>query len=327
MSTADELQAAPAVLLKVMQGDAALCLAQAAAWLDPVRFVDPGQGEDAFYTGVHEEDPTSLALYAMSIARRCFPPTYCELAEGLRRGWDFLQAGEAFSAGLRRAYPYLHLDSLYDLVYGIPLPFVGLEVTSEEFPEADEEYAALLADLFDLHPTTVPAAGWRAAYTAIDEGDFHALHPIVKRLVTSLIAEDRQPWADLAFLLMYLFSCTGNSLLDYSPNDYFDAGFEPLEWEPDMLETANEACRELAIVLDAIERAKQTLAEDEVVNNALKTNIAALKAEERIEDVTDTVGLHWPDGRRAGGAEPGADGETGSHAALVFLRAAFTEAD
>jgi hypothetical protein len=327
MTTLAELQTAPALLMQAMQRDVALCLAQAAAWLDPVRFIDPDLVEDALYTGAYEEDPDSLTLYALTIARRCFPALYCELVEGLRAGWDFHQVEAAFSAGIRRTYPHIELESLYDLVYGVPLPFAGLDVTTPEFLDEHAGYAALLEEYFGLQPVTVPATRWREACPVIDESNFDAARPIVERLVRSLIAEDRQPCADLAFLLMYLFSCTGNSLLDFSINAYCEAGFEPLEWEPETLGVANEACRETVIVLDAVDRARKLLAEDEAISDALKANIAALKAAERKEHVCDNIALTWPEGHRAGGAEPGAPGDTGPDACLLFLRDCYAQTD
>lgn len=320
MTTPAELKSAPALLAQAMQGDVTLSLALAAAWLDPLRFFEPGWGEEAYGD---EEDPDALCLYALGVARRCLPVTYCELVEGLRGGWGLRQVEGAFRAGLRRAYPHLELSSLEDLLYGVPLPFAGLEVASPDFLTEHPRLAALLAGCFDLHPAAVPATRWQGAYRAIDEGDFDALRPLAERLIRSLIAQDRQPYADLAFLLMVLFSCTGSSLLDSSADAYFDAGFEPLEWEPETLAMADEACREAALVLEAAGRALDLLEEDEALSRALHSNIAALRAAERMGDVT----LHWPDGHRARGAEPGAAGDAGADAALVFLRDCYVQAD
>lgn len=327
MTTLAELQAAPAFLVRAMQQDVALSLAQAAAWLDPLHFLDPELVEDTYYDGAYEEDPDALVLFALGVARRCFPATYCALVDGLRAGRDFRQVESAFAEGVRAAYPHIELDSLYDMVYGVPLPFVGLDVPAPDFLDAHPDYAALLSEFFDLEPTAARPGGWREAYQVIDDDDFEALRSLAGPLIHSLIAQDRQPCADLAFLLMYLFSCTGNSLLDFSADTYWDAGFEPLEWEPERLDMADEACREMVIVLDAAERAMQLLAIDEELSRALKNTIAALKAAERNEDGNDPVALNWPDGYRAGGAEPGDPGDTGPDAALVFLRSAFAEAD
>jgi hypothetical protein len=327
MTILTELQAAPVFLIQAMQHNVALGLAQAAAWLDPLRFIDDDFVEESYYDGAYEEDPDSLVLYALSVARRCFPVTYCQLVERLRGGEGFLQIESAFCTGIHSVYPYLELESLYDMVYGVPLPFVGLDVTSPEFLDEHAEYAALLSEYFELHPTVLPATRWREAHPVIDDDAFEALRPVAERLIRSLIAEDRQPYADLAFLFLFLFSCTGNSLLDFSIDAYFDAGFEPLMWEPDMLTMANEACRELVVVLDAAERAMRLLAADEELRNTLKAHIAALKAAERTEHVANTVVLHWSEGHRAGGIEPGADGATGTDSCLALLRDCYAQAD
>ncbi|MBN1121799.1 MAG: hypothetical protein JXJ17_12025 [Anaerolineae bacterium] len=323
MTTPQELQTVPAFLMHAMQNDVRISLANTAAWLDPLRLLEPGLIEEAYFDGAYEEDPDALAMYALSVARRCFPSVYCELVEGLRAGWDFRQIESAFCAGLRRAYPHLELEALYDMVYGVPLPFVGLDVTSPEFLDDHPDYAALLADTFDLHPVSTPATRWRNPYAVINENNFDAQQPIARHVIKSLIAQDCQPCADLAFLLMFLFSCTGNSLLDFSANAYWEVGFEPLDWEPDALSMTDEACREMTIVLYAVGRSMQRLAEDDALSSALKTNIAALKAAERIENVA----LNWPDGHRSGSLEPGAPGETGPDSCLLFLRHCYAETD
>jgi hypothetical protein len=315
MTTPQELQTMPAFLMRAMQDDVRLSLANAAAWLDPLRLLEPGLIEEAYFDGAYEEDPDALAMVALSVARRCFPAVYCELVEGLRAGWDCRRFESAFCAGLRRAYPHLELEALYDMVYGVPLPFVGLDITSPEFLDDHPNYAALLADYFDLHPISTPTTRWRDPFSVIDENDFDALQPIARHVIKSLIAQDSQPYADLAFLLMYLFSCTGNSLLDFSANAYWEVGFEPLDWQPDALSMADEACREMGIVLGAVERSMQRLAEDEALGAALKSNIAALIAAERMDRVT----LSWPE-------RHGIHSNSGSEAAaLAFLQECYAE--
>ncbi len=293
------------------------------AWLDPLRLLDPDLVEEAYYDGMYEDNQHALMLYAFSVARRCIPAAYCSMVEELRSDLSFSQVESAFCKGLQEGYPYLELEYLYDMVYGVPLPFVGLEVASPEFPDQHPNYTTVLARVFDLELVEVPATRWSGAYSAISDDQFEVVQPAARRLIKLLIAQDRQPFADLAFLFMYLFSCTGNSLLDFSANEYWEMGYEPVNWEPEMLEVVNEACREMVIILDAAERAIQLLSEDEDIVNALKNNIAALKAAERMEDVTPT----WPEKHRENSIESGAAGETGPDAALVFLRSAFREAD
>jgi hypothetical protein len=327
MITAQELQNAPVFLMQSLQADPRLSLAQMTAWLDPLRLIGPDLVDEVYYDAVHAEDPDALALYALSIARRCFPATYCQMARELHTSKSFNQVEKTFCAGIRRVYPDIQLNSLYDMVYGIPLPFMGLDVTSAEFITDHPDYATLLTDYFALTPKEFPSTHWRGPGSAIDDDQFDAIRPIAQRLITSLIAQDRQPYADLAFLLMYLFSCSGNSLVDFSANDYWESGFEPLPWEPEELKMASEACRELVIVLDAAERAMDDLVEDHELRQTLKTNIAALKAAEREKDVRDNIALRWPERPRSRGAQPGTPRETDPQSALVFLRSAFTEAD
>jgi|GEM_PF-1704290 len=327
MIAATELQTLPSFLMGAMQDDTRLSLAHAAAWLDPLRLLDPDLVEEAYYDGIYEDDQDALMLYAFSVARRCVPEAYCSMVAELRSDLSFSQVEASFCKGIREVYPYLELESLYDMVYGVPLPFVGLEVTSSEFPGEHPDYAAVLARVFDLEIVEIPATRWRGATSAISEARLELVQPAARYLIKLLIALDRQPFADLAFLLMYLFSCTGNSLLDFSTDEYWDAGFEPLGWYADMLQTANEACREMVIVLDAAERAMQLLSEDEEIVNALKTTIAVLKAAERIEDGDEPIALQWPERHWAGSLGSGASGDTDPELALAFLRDCYVQTD
>ncbi len=231
MIAAIELQTLSSFIMGAMQYDTRLSLAHMAAWLDPLRLLDSDLTEEAYYDGIYEDDQDALMLNAFSVARRCVPEAYCSMVEELRSDLSSSHVEAAFCKGIREVYPYLGLDSLYDMVYGVPLPLVGLEVTSSEFPGEHSDYAAVLARVFDLEIVEIPATRWRDAYSAISEARLELVQPAARHLIKLLIAQDRQPFADLAFLFMYLFSCTGNSLLDFSTDEYWDAGFEPLGWD------------------------------------------------------------------------------------------------
>jgi GAF domain-containing protein len=300
----------------------ALALAQAVALLDPVHYLNEDALDELLYYG-YDEDRETLILAALSVARRCLPAAYVELVAGIRSGWDFNAVSKAFNAGLKRAYPYLDMPCLYDLVYGVPLDFVGLDLTDPDFPHQHPGYAAFLAEYFGLEAHEVPATRWLGAYRALDEGEVDAVRPLIRRLVASLIAADAQPWADMALTLMYLFGMTDNSLLDWPHEAYYEAGFEPLEWLPDRLALANEAAEQAAVVLAATRRTLDLLAADEAVSLTLKANIAALHAAERSTHVPDDLTLSWP--RRVGPTDAGRRpaGGTGPDAAFLLVRDCF----
>ena len=152
MITAQELQEAPVFLMQSLQADLRLSLAQMTAWLDPLRLIGPDLVDEVYYDAVHAEDPDALVLYALNIARRCFPATYCQMVKELQASSSFNQVEKTFCAGIRHVYPDIQLHSLYDMVYGVPLPFMGLDVTSAEFIAEHPDYVTLLTDTFDLTP-------------------------------------------------------------------------------------------------------------------------------------------------------------------------------
>ncbi|MGF1506037.1 MAG: hypothetical protein ACFB51_13040 [Anaerolineae bacterium] len=132
-----------------------LALAQAVALLDPVHYLNEDALDDLLYYG-YDEDRETLMLAALSIARRCLPAAYVDLVAGIRSGWDFNAVSKAFNAGLKHAYPYLNMPFLYDLVYGVPLDFIGLDLTNPDFMQLHPAYAAFLAEYLGLEVQHVP---------------------------------------------------------------------------------------------------------------------------------------------------------------------------
>src|SRR5574341_2277388 len=211
MSALLDLQDTAAMLTQVMACDTVLSLASAAAWLDPLHFSEADPADDLFG---NEEDPEVLMLFALSVARDCSRRLYAEMVVGLRQGWTFHQFEEAFCAGLKQEYPFIPLDTLYDMIYGVPLEFCGLEQTDSEFLVQHPDFASVLATYFDVKPVQ-QTRYYGEQQEAITTEDMEAACRIARPIIDSLIKQDRQPYADLALLLMYVFSMTQNTLLDY----------------------------------------------------------------------------------------------------------------
>jgi len=316
MTSTTDLQHLMSHLGGLLRCDPALSLAQIAAWLDPLHFLPDDLLDDLLYDG--REDFETLALHALVVARRCIPTLYTEMVAGVRSGWSAKQIEHHFCAGLKGRYPHLDLYSLYDMLYGIPVTFVGLAVTSPEFLEQHPWLAEFLTEMFGLTPSTTMQ--WQSEVLAIDEADYDHAVKVARPLVKSLIAQNTQPYADLAFLLMYLFSMTGNSLLDFTTDEYWDMGYEPLWWEPDNLTLAEEACQQVEVMLDAVFRALDTLQADRQLKQSLTNNIAAVQ--QAIERNEPHAELDWSAGHPGGGA-----GDTTPDPQLLLLRDCFIEED
>lgn len=317
MSAAADLQDTAMLLTRGMAQDATLSLALAAAWLDPLWLVDMAPYYDQ---AEYEGDETALTLCSLDVARGCSPRTYVEALQGLRSGWSHGVFERAFWAALRRDYPSLPSSPMADILYGIPLQFYGLSQTGSAFTSEHPELAAVLDRYFDLRPS--PRG---QPYSAIPERDFEAARSMAYPIIRSLIAQDCQPYADLALLLLYLFSLTGNTLLDYADPDYWEAGDGALWWEPDNLEMVEEAYRQAQVMLAAGKCAIAALDRRPDISEALLNNIAAARAAQERSD--PHVCLAWPRPARPRRAKQDAQRGTGPGVGLLLVRRCYAQED
>ena len=326
----NELKSLPAFLGKALLGDPALRLATLTAWLDPAHFYPEEYVEDYPYYAdrFHDEDGQAALMYALGIARRCFPEVYAVTVQRIRRGDTRRQVTQFYCAALNTRYPHVELWDIEDMLYGVPCQWAGLEPLSPEFVTDHPELVALLADFGIAPQEHTSSLSQEAIYTCVDDTDFEMAACCASPLIHSMVALDGQPWADIAFLLMWLFSASGNSLVDHSPDSYWDAGFEPLEWEPDTLQLVDEAHRQAAIVLGAARRGLDILQKDVTMRNALRRNVKRVKgALEREDHDVKPIRLNWPPWNGAERAEECRPGDAESDAALLLLRRSYAQDD
>ncbi len=193
MNARRELEMAASCLVRGMARDTALGLALVASWLDPLRFCQTNYVEDLYG---NEEDPETLMRFVVNVARDCSPRLYAEMVQGLRAGWTFNQFEDAFCDALKRLYPHLVSFELYDMIYGVPLDFCGLEPTSPEFAPHHPKLASVLDRFFGVRPLPRPSYVPGETRMEILEQDLDAASKIAEPVIRSLIAEDRQPYAD-----------------------------------------------------------------------------------------------------------------------------------
>lgn len=219
------------LLVTGMSTDPALCLANAVAWLDPFwgEFIE----EDDDYAG-----DGGLGL-ALRVVRSSFPAIYVEVIEQLRErhSWDDIDrfvCREIEKLGIP-------LENLEWMGYGIPLPSYGVRLEEPDFYESHPDLIPILA-LFGIDPT--------ANDETLDV-------PESVHLVGQFIAEDLEQHPDeryrqLSWLMQWLFSCSGNSVIDLDYDSMCE--YQPLSWDKDDLDFA------IAIIREA----------DEIVQEALK---------------------------------------------------------
>ncbi len=220
-----------ALLATGINTDPVLCLANAVAWLDP--FWDEFTDEENDYAG-----DGGLGL-ALRVIRNSFPMIYVQVIEQLRDGssWDDIDrfvCHEIEKLGIP-------LENLEWMGYGIPLPSYGVQLEEPDFYQSHADLIPVLAS-FGIDPTT--------------DDDTVDVPECVHR-VGQFIAEDLEQHPDegyrqLSWLMQWLFSCSGNSVIDLDYDSMCE--YQPLSWGKDDLEFA------IAIIQEA----------DEIMPEALK---------------------------------------------------------
>lgn len=219
-------------LAGVVRDDSFLLLANAVAWLDPLWTLDADDME-------LEEDALGIALV---VTRRAFPDIYAGAVERIRAG-ESEAALDRFICGeiTRRGIP---LDNLESMSYGIPLDAAGVLLEDPDFYGQHPDVLPVLA-LFGIDPeqetytVEVPDAAYKAGRAAAD----------------SLLKQPDERWRQVGWALAWLFSCSGNSVVDLDYESMSE--LQPLSWEAE----------DVAFAIELIEEANGIMAD---VNAGLK---------------------------------------------------------
>ncbi len=219
------------LLVTGMNTDPMLCLANVVAWLDP--FWDDFTDEDDDYAG---DDSLGLAL---RVVRNSFPTIYVQVIEQLRDGWSWDDIDRFVCREIEKLG--IPLENLEWMGYGIPLPSYGVRLEEPDFYQSHADLIPLLAP-FGIDPT--------ADDDTVDVPEY-------AHIVGQFIAEDLEQHPDeryrqLSWLMQWLFSCSGNSVIDLDYDTMCE--FQPLTWDKDDLGFA------IAIIQEA----------DEIMPEALK---------------------------------------------------------
>ncbi len=206
-------------LAGVVRDDPFLLLANAVAWLDPLWTLDADDTE-------LEDDGLGIALV---VTRRAFPDIYAGAVERIRAG-ESETALDRFICGeiTRRGIP---LDTLESISYGIPLDTAGVVLEDPEFYAQNPDVVPILA-LFGIDPE-------REMYT-IEIPD--VVYTVGRALADSLLKQSDERWRQVGWALAWLFSCSGNSLVDLDYESMSE--IPPLSWEAEDVAFAIELIEE-----------------------------------------------------------------------------------
>lgn len=256
-----------------LQQDPQLCLAATTAWLDPAWML----AEDDF--DLYEDEASTLSC-VLHILRIPFPELYLSVVAALRGGGTYADVERLVCNRMHElGYP---LDELAWLPYGIPMPAYGATLLEPDFYEVRPEIAPVvelfgvsLGDAIDMAETT-----YRTGYAIADH-----LHNRAEK--------GYQP---LAWLLSWLFSCSGNTLVDATYEELCE--IQPLAWEPDNLALAQAIIAEADDIMTQAMAGLDWLPTQPQVFAALKQNARRItrwfEKQKGDKRATPQLRLHWP---------------------------------
>lgn len=265
--------------------DPLLALTYALAWLDPLIIE-----EDAL-----DDEWAADLTYAARVCRRCFPGIYVELLQQARAGLPTMRL-EAFVCTTISDRMGVEVAGVEMLHYGPPLEALGLPLGHPEF---------FTGDHFARERAALALLGVTASYHEAAAA-FHRAGRIGDVLARSLEAYDQA----LAWLLRWLLSLSGNTLVDYSAEELWEGGFEPLAWTLEDVRFHREMHTEAVQIVTAAQGALDRLLSDTSLQTGFVRNssIIAQQLERNPHHDPDTLAarLRWthqpPD--PAGGPTP-----------------------
>ncbi len=218
MAALADLQAAPLLLSALMSDDPRLQLVNAIAWLDPARLTERESDPRYIDFDYDAEDDLSVGLY---ICRECFPAVYAGAVQLQWQGVDERAIGRYLMQGINPQLT-VPVQSLDELRYGPPVAFCGVSLPVQEPEDIDQLPYDQLLPVFALFGLSVDE----------DRSDDveQAAYAAARVLVESLNARAESVYQDLANLLTWMFSMSGNTAVDYTAEAFWENGYETAEW-------------------------------------------------------------------------------------------------
>lgn len=249
-------------LSHALTSDPLLLLASAVATFDPLWAAsDDLDGED---------DPLDTTL---RVVRRAFPDLYAEAVGVLWAGAAYRDLERLMCVGI--SAKGIPLDDLHWVGWGIPLTAHGIDLSDPDF--------------YTLHPDLADALTPFGIFPS-DEDDLpDAIYTVGCAIARSLSEQADPVLQQVGWLYGWLFSCTGNSLVDET--DEMLCEIAPLSWSPDDIAFAVEIIAEADTILSDAHAGLEALQANPNLLTVLQDNIERLRRGTR--DGHPPV-LEWP---------------------------------
>lgn len=236
-----------------LTSDPLLLLASAVAAFDP--FWNVFDADDIDY----DTEPLYVAL---QVTRNVFPDIYAEAIEALRRGATSLQMDHLICKSI--SAKGIPLDNLETIGWGVPLVGVGVDLDDPSFYVAYPEVLPILA-LFGI---MLPDGG----YCSLNVPE--PIYRIGRMIAASLYEHPDPILRQVSWAIAWLFSCTGNSLVDCT--DEMLSEFQPLSWSSEEIELAVELIKETDEVMRDVTAGLETLKASAELRTAIERNVTKL---------------------------------------------------
>lgn len=209
MAALADLQNSPVLLSALMDSDPRLALVNAIAWLDPATLTQGAADPRYIEFDYDAEEPLTIGLH---VCRECFPIVYAGAIQLQWQGADERTIERFILEGMG-AYLVVPPQVLEELRYGPSVDFCGLYLNTLEPEDADNPPFDQLLPLFGLFGLT--AGG--------DEPDEvqSTVFIVAKVLVQSHTTRRESVYIDLANLLTWMFSFSGNTAIDYTEEAFW----------------------------------------------------------------------------------------------------------
>ena len=264
----NEFQEANAFLSAATLADPFLALCSVTAWLDPLAKDRDDLIEQGFHNWDDIGDDWTNIGFAWDISRNCFPEVYVETTLALRHIPDSRRLAEQVCTAINGHLIGGELHDLEQIHFGLPFFGMGIDVADAEFFAAPQytplvDVYAMLDVRIDPQTYTVPDGMYESAQTA-------------DVLAYSLRQTQDSTHEKLAWLLDWAFSQTGNTASDYTDEDMYEMGIQPLEWNPNELEFNNLMYEEAVEIIGDAMQGLDLLMGDEALQTELRANFDAI---------------------------------------------------
>ncbi len=265
MNALDELGALPALLTTLMGDDPHLLLVQAVAWLDPGNLTAYQPDPRYIDFDYDAEDDLTVGLY---VCRECFPAVYASVMQLQWQGVDERHITRCLLEGISTQLT-IPIGSLEELRYGPPVDLCGVDLQLLDPDDAEnppfDRLLPLFAD-FGLsrggdEPRDVQQAAFETAQV----------------LIQSLTSRPETVYQDTAKLLLWMFSLSGNTAVDYTQEAFWENGFDMANWTPEDVALINDINQEARDFITSALNGLQILETDSALRKAFNRNVRTLK--------------------------------------------------